>query len=224
MPDPAAPLLSALAQLDDPAFMRPVLHGVAWSTLAFVLLGGGIGWWVHGALSQVAWLGPVLGVAAAGLAAMFLFLPLATAIASLFIDGVAAAVEHRYYPWLSPADPAPLGEQVIDGLALGLRVLLLQCVALVLAFILPGIGLVLGWAVAAWAVGRGLFVAVAMRRLDRRGAIAAYAANRWAVLLQGALIAAAGLVPVVNLFAVVLGAAAMVHVLHGRRVVTPGPP
>jgi CysZ protein len=217
------PAFRALAQLDDPALLRPVLHGVAWSALAFVLLGGGIGWWVHDALTQADWLGPVLGVIAAILAAMFLFLPLATAIAALFVDGVAAAVEHRWYPWLPEAAPAPLGEQVIDGLALGFRVLLLQCVALLLAIFLPGIGLILGWAISAWAIGRGLFVTVAMRRLDRRSALAAWRANRLPALAQGALIAAAGLVPLVNLFAVVLGTAAMVHVLHGRRVVTPGP-
>lgn len=218
------PAFRALSQLDDRAFLWPVLHGVFWSALGFALLGGGIGWWVHDALTQAAWLGPVLGGLAAGLAAAFLFLPLATAIASLFIDGVAAAVERRDYPWLAPARPAPLGEQIMDGLALGLRVLLLQCVALALALILPGIGLVLGWAVAAWAVGRGLFVAVAMRRLDRRAALAAYRAHRPAVLLQGALVAAASVVPLLNLFAPVLGAAAMVHVLHGARVVTPARP
>lgn len=207
----------ALAQLDDPAFLRPVLHGVLWSALAFLLLGTGIGWWAHGALTQVSWLGPILGAIAAALAAAFLFLPLATAIASLFVDGVAEAVERRHYPWLAPAAPAPLGEQIMDGVALGLRVLLLQCVALLLALVLPGIGLVLGWAVAAWAVGRGLFVAVAMRRLDRRDAVAAYRRHRGAVLLQGALVAAASLVPLLNLFAAVLGAAAMVHVLNASR-------
>jgi uncharacterized protein involved in cysteine biosynthesis len=218
------PAFRALSQLDDPAFLWPVLHGVFWSALAFVLLGGGIGWWAHDMLTQASWAGPILGVAAAGLAAAFLFLPLATAIASLFIDGVAAAVERRHYGWLSAARPAPLGEQIMDGIGLGLRVLLLQCLALLLALLLPGIGLALGWAVAAWAVGRGLFVAVAMRRLDRRAALAAYRAHRPAVLLQGALVAAASLVPVLNLFAAVLGAAAMVHVLHGARVVTPARP
>ncbi len=218
------PAFRALSQLNDPAFLRPVLHGVMWSALAFVVLGTGIGWWAHDALTQVSWLGPILGAIAAALAATFLFLPLATAIASLFIDGVAEAVERRDYPWLPPADPAPLGEQILDGIGLGLRVLLLQCVALLLAIVLPGIGLVLGWAVAAWAVGRGLFVAVAMRRLDRPAALAAYRARRPAVLLQGALVAAASLVPVLNLFAAVLGAAAMVHVLHTPRVVTPARP
>lgn len=216
---PLDPPLRALAQMDDRNFVTPVLHGVGWSALAFILLAGGIGWGAGEYLSQpgwLSWLGPVLGVVVAGIGAMFLFLPLATAIAALFIDRVAASVEARFYPWLPEATPAPLGEQVIDGLALGLRVLGLQCVALVLAFLLPGVGLVLGWAISAWAVGRGLFVAVAMRRLDRRGALAAYRANRGAVLMQGALIAAAGLVPVVNLFAVVLGTAAMVHVLYGR--------
>ena len=72
----------------------------------------------------------------------------------------------------------------------------------------------IGWAVAAFAVGRGLFVAVAMRRMDRPAALALYASRRPAVLAQGALVVAASLVPLLNLLAPVLGIAAMVHVLH----------
>ena len=151
------------------------------------------------------------------------FVPVATTIASLFSDRIAAAVERHYYPALRQARPAAVMAQAWDGIALGLQVLGLQIVAVLLALLLPGPGLALGWAVAAWAIGRGLFVAVAMRRMDRAAAVALYARHRAAVLAQGAIMAAAGLVPFVNLVAPVLAVAAMVHVLHApaSRVVPP---
>jgi CysZ protein len=92
-------------------------------------------------------------------------------------------------------------------------VLLLNIVALLLAFLIPGIGLVLGWMIAAYAIGRGLFVAVAMRRMPREVAESAYAAHRFTVLLTGGVLAAAAYVPFANLLIPVIGVAAMVHVL-----------
>ena len=79
----------------------------------------------------------------------------------------------------------------------------------------------LGWFVASWAVGRGLFMPVAMLRMDRATASALYRRDRPIVLVQGALLTAAGLVPVLNILAPILGVAAMVHVLHRRTVVPP---
>ena len=57
--------------------------------------------------------------------------------------------------------------QIWDGLALGFRVLVLQVLALVLALLLPGARPGARLADRGWAIGRGLFVAVAMRRMDR---------------------------------------------------------
>ncbi|MBU6498968.1 MAG: EI24 domain-containing protein [Rhodospirillales bacterium] len=221
----AAPL-RALSQLDDRAFLGVLLHSLIWSTLAFAALTIGVVWGVHAWLASHAvwaWLAALLGGAGAALLALVLFLPVAGLIASLFLERIAAAVERRFYPNLPPATPAPLAQQIGDGIALGLRVFGLQIAALLLALLLPGVGLVLGWLVAAWAIGRGLFVAVAMRRMSRADATALYRRRRLAVLGQGGLMSAASLVPIANLLVPVLGTAAMVHVLHappagGRRM------
>ena len=58
--------------------------------------------------------------------------------------------------------------------------------------------------------GRGLKIF----RMDRRDAMALYESCRLSVTIQGALIAAASLVPGVNLVVPVLGTAAMVHIFH----------
>jgi uncharacterized protein involved in cysteine biosynthesis len=104
-------------------------------------------------------------------------------------------------------------EQAWDGIAVALRVLLLSVVALVLALLIPGVGLVLGWFISAYAIGRGLFVAVAMRRMPRDAAESLYTARRTSVLLTGGVLATATYVPFVNLLIPVIGVAAMVHVL-----------
>ena len=211
------PILRAIQQLDDPALLGAILWSVAISAAVFIVLGGA------GALAFQAWvltdgsglwLGSLLGVILAIAAALLLFVPVTVVVASLFADQVAAAVEAAHYPDLPPARPAVLAAQIWDGLALGLRVLLMQVLALALSLLLPGVGLIGGFAIAAWAMGRGLFLAVAMRRMTRAEATAVYRRRRWRVVGQGGLIAVASMVPLANLIAPVLGIAALVHVLH----------
>lgn len=211
-----APLARALSQLDDRVFLGVVLRSLLWSAAAFAALHLGAVWAVHRVLDwhgPLAWAGDILGSIGASLLAMWLFLPLAAVIGTLYFDRIAAAVERRFYPWLPPPEGAPLWDQMWDGIALGLRVLLLQCLALLLAFLIPGVGLLLGWLIAAYGFGRGVFVAVAMRRMPRHHAEYLYRTSRLAVLVQGAVMVLAGTVPIMNLFVPVLGTAAMVHVL-----------
>ena len=98
-------------------------------------------------------------------------------------------MDRRFYPGLPVPRGAPIAAQLWDGLALGARVLALNLIGLILAILLPGVGALLAWAIAAWALGRGLFVAVAMRRLGLTEARAAYRGRRGAVLIQGAALA-----------------------------------
>jgi uncharacterized protein involved in cysteine biosynthesis len=98
---------------------------------------------------------------------------------------------------------------------LALRVLLFNAVALLLALLpVPGIGLALALLVSGWALGRGLFMAVAMRRMTRMAAQALYRRNRVAVLLPGLLLAAAASAPGLNLLVPLVGTATMVHVCN----------
>jgi CysZ protein len=213
---PLAPMLRAVSQLDDPVLLGVVVRSAAWAAALFVALALAVRHEAHLLLGMKFWLADLLGGIGAAVLAYVLFLPVAGVLASLFAERVAAAVERRFYPGLPPARPAPLGAQIWDGLALGVRVLLLQIASVLLAPLL-GISLPLGWAIAAWAIGRGLFVAVAMRRMRRDQALALYRSSRPAVLFQGVLIAAGSLIPLANLLVPVLGVAAMVHVLHARH-------
>jgi CysZ protein len=211
-----APMRRALAQLDDPVFLGVVVRSLVWSVLAFVVLLVVAIWSVHHLFALQGWLAwgaDLLGGLGAGLLAFWLFFPVAAVIGTLFIERIARAVERRFYPSLPEARGASLAAQMWDGLAVGARILLLNAVALVLAVFLPGVGLLLAWAIGAFAIGRGLFVAVAMRRMSRPEAEALYRRERPVVLAQGAVLALAGYVPILNLLLPMIGTAAMVHVL-----------
>ena len=177
------PLTRAVSQLTDPALVGVLWRSVLFSALFFaVILAGAIGAVHHFAAGHgiLAWALDALGSVAAAVLAMWLFLPVAATIGALYFERIARAVERRFYPSLPPAHAAPVMEQIWDSVAVGLRVLGLNVLALLLTLFLPGIGLPIGWAVASWAIGRGLFVAVAMRRLNRPDAEALCARSaRW---------------------------------------------
>ncbi len=216
----ASALLRAIRQAGDPAFLRVLVLSAVLSLVCFGLLTAGIAWGLHrllaghGAFADAA---AVLGGAGSLLLALWLFLPVAAAIASLFLEPICAAVERRFYPGLPAPVGAPLMVQIGDGVGLGLRILGLTVLSLVLALLVPGIGIVLGWLVNGWAIGRGLFVAVAMRRMSRGEALALYRASRLSVLPEGGVLAVAGSAPLINLLVPVLGTAAMVHLVERAR-------
>ena len=210
------PLSRALSQLSDPALSGVVWRSVLFSAFFFtVILVGMIGAVHHfvAAHGVLLWVLDALGSIAAAVLAMWLFLPVAAAIGTLYFERIARAVERRFYPALPPAQPAPVLDQLRVGIGVGLRVLGLNVLALLLTLLLPGIGLPIGWAIASWAIGRGLFVAVAMRRLNRSDAETLYRSVRPVVLAQGGAMAAAAYFPLLNLLIPVVGTAAMVHVL-----------
>ncbi len=220
-----APIARAVGQIGDRVFLTVVAQSLGLSALVFFALHAAAIGIVHGMLAwhgPLAWLADLLGSLAASALALWLFLPLAAIIASLFLNPIAAAVEARWYPHLPPAAGASVMSQIGVSLTFGLRVLALNILALLLVLLLPGPGLLLGWAVAAYGLGRGLFLAVAMRRMTRTAAEQVYGAGRWAILAQGAAMALSGTVPLLNLLIPVIGTAAMVHVLD-RTVAGMGP-
>jgi CysZ protein len=219
-----SPLARALAQLDDRIFVGVVARSVAWSAACFVLLHLATVGAVHHLLNLHGWIGwaaDLLGGIGASLLALWLFLPVAAAIGTLYIDRIARAVERRYYPFLPPPRGASTAAQIWDAISVGARILLLSVLALILALIIPGIGLVLAWIIGGYAIGRGLFAAVAMRRMPRAAAEALYRRARPVVLAQGCIMALAGYVPILNLLIPVIGTAAMVHVLDLALAATP---
>lgn len=211
-----SPLARAVAQFDDPVFLGVLLRSLLWAAACFVALHVAAIWAVHRLLNLhglLGWLTDLIGGIGASLLALWLFLPVAAMIGTLYIERVARAVERRHYPTLPPAIGAPLAAQLWDAIGIAARILLLNVLALIAALMLPGAGLILAWIIGGYAIGRGLFAAVAMRRMPRFAARALYRRARPAILTQGCVLALAGYVPVLNLLIPVIGTAAMVHVL-----------
>jgi len=211
-----APLARALGQLGDPVFLGVVVRSVLWAAACFIALHVAVVWSIHRLLDLHGWLGwaaDIVGGIGASLLALWLFLPVAAIIGTLYIDRIAAAVERRHFPGLPPPRGAPIASQVWDALSVAGRILLLNVLALLAALVLPGAGLVLAWIIGGYAIGRGLFAAVAMRRMPRPAAEMLYRRVRPAVLAQGCILALAGYLPLLNLLIPVVGIAAMVHVL-----------
>jgi CysZ protein len=213
------PLFRAVSQLNDPAFLGVVWRSLAMSLVAFLALLAGSVWLVEDWVGQGGWLGWLLGLAG-GLGvlalAVWLFVPVALLIATLYVDRIAAAVERRFYPGLPRPIGAPMAEQAWDGAVLGAQVLVLEILSLIASVLLPGVGLILGWVITGWAIGRGLFVSVAMRRMSRPEALDVYARRRLAVVVPGIGLALASTFPPLNLLVPVVGIAAMVHVFNLR--------
>jgi CysZ protein len=213
------PLIRAVSQLNDRVFLGVVWRSLALSVLAFLALLGGSVWLVAELVGQGGWLGWLAGIAGGLgvlLVAVWLFVPVALLIATLYVDRIASAVERRFYPGLPAPAGAPLTEQTWDGVVLGMQVLVLQVFTLVASLALPGVGLALGWVVTGWAIGRGLFVAVAMRRMPRPQALQAYERRRLKAVAPGIALALASTLRPLNLLVPVVGIAALVHVLQER--------
>ena len=215
-----AALLLTLRQVTDPAFLGPLVKGFLAALLAFLLLAALVAWGIGALAGGSGWLAG-LAAAAGGLAtlslAIWLFVPVMLALAGLFLDPVAAAVERRFYPGLPPAaGGASLAAQTRFNIGLALRMGALALLALPFGFLAPPLGAALLWMVSTIGLGHGLFEGVAQRRMS----VAAARALRWRreprVLAAGGLLAAMALVPVLNLLVPVLGTALMTHLLHRK--------
>ena len=212
----------ALGQLADRRILAVLGKSVALTLTAFAVLGVGL-WFAIGLWQPTDGNGGFLSALLVGLVLIvslwFLFRFVALAILQLFGDEIVRAVEARHYP-AAAASARALGwrEEVRVGLRSLGRSLGYNLLALPAALLLSvtGIGSVLVFAaVNAVLLGRELTEMVALRHRDEAGnAPLPGFAMRTAL---GGVVVALFLVPVVNLLAPVLGAAAATHIVHRGR-------
>lgn len=221
--------LRTLGQLGDTRFRRVLLLGIV-LTLAllvgacaavFVLLQ-----WMFGPeatlplFGPVSWLGDFLSWTSLFVMlalSIFLMIPVASAITSMFLEDVADAVEDRHYAHLSPATPVPFGEALRDtvsflGVLIGANIMALFLYAIfspLTPFIFYGMN--------GYLLGREYFTLVAMRREGRAGARRMLRENSLTIWAAGILMAVPLTVPVMNLVIPILGAASFTHIYHGLR-------
>ncbi len=216
----------SIAQMGDPRFRKVLFLGIA---LTIALLAGFYALFltimneaIDGSISlpiigEVTWIGDLLGWGSLFLMlflSTFLMVPVASAITSLFLDEVAAAVEAKHYPHLPAAKPTPFYESIRDtlnflGILIGANI-----VAILLYMMLPFAAIFIFWALNGFLLGREYFQIAAMRRLGREGAKQARKENFAMIWLAGCLMALPLTVPLLNLFIPILGAATFTHLFH----------
>lgn len=222
--------IKALEQLPDPRFLKVVLIGIAgavaalavlWSVVAWALgqiaweelwLIGGLVTWMGEFADEVGWLSFAIG---AGGLTWLLFPVTAVAVISLMLDWICEAVEAKHYPERAETGrDQPILEALFGALQfLGVTVLvnLIALPVYLLLLLLFGTGAFLFLLVNGYLVGREFFELVAARRMPLRPAKRLRKAYSGKFILFGLLSVLLMSIPVVNLIAPVLVAAAMVH-------------
>lgn len=217
---------AALGQIGDPRFRRVLFLGIA-LTLALLVAAYagflGLLQWTLGEEVVLPLIGPVTWVTdlltwssllVMIIMSMFLMVPVASAITSMFLDEVANAVEDKHYPHLPPAAPVPFAEALRDtinfmGVLIGANTL-----ALILYLIFSPFALFIFWALNGFLLGREYFTLAAMRREGRVAARALRRKHFVTIWAAGILMAMPLSVPLLNLAIPILGAATFTHLYH----------
>lgn len=224
---------SALGQIGDPKFRAVLLRGVG---LTILLLGlacaGAISLinWLSGSeislpfVGAVPWLNDVLnysGIVLVLILPVFLMVPVASAITSIFLDEVAQAVEDKHFPALPPARRIPVSEALLDGLSFLGVLIVANLLALILYAIFTPFAPFIFWAMNGFLLGREYFTLAAMRRIGRDGARQLRARHSTTIWVAGTLMAIPLSIPLLNLVIPILGAATFTHIFHavsGQKV------
>lgn len=149
--------------------------------------------------------------------AFFLGAPVAAIFASLYLNGIARAVERKYYPADAPAPGAPLLPSILVALRLLGWILVLSLALLPIDVAVPPVGSLATLGVNGWLLGREYFELAALRHLPRAKVDAMRRRHGAAVLGAGFLIAVLAEIPVVDFIAPLFGAALMVHVFKNLQ-------
>ena len=216
----------ALGQLSDPRFRRVFFTGVGLALALLIGATAGFAWFIDWItpedvwlpiLGEVRWVNDLLSWGGAFLLAflsIFLMVPVASAITSMFLDDVADAVEAQHYPGLPPVNRVSFGDGLRDtvnflGVLIGANVF-----AIILYIFFAPFALFIFWGLNGFLLGREYFTLAAMRRVGRKEAKRLRRKHMFTLWAAGILMAMPLSVPLVNLLIPILGAATFTHLFH----------
>lgn len=218
--------LLTLGQLGDRRFRRVLLLGIGLGLALLVAFFAALMWLLNyfvgpeatlPFIGEVTWLNDLVSWTALFsmiVLSVFLMVPVASAITSLFLDDVADAVEERHYPHLPRAERVPFWDAVRDtvnflGVLIGANLL-----AFVLYAFFAPFALFIFWGLNGFLLGREYFTLAAMRREGRAGAKALRKRHFGKIWIAGILMAMPLSLPLINLVIPILGAATFTHLYH----------
>ncbi|QBF30953.1 EI24 domain-containing protein [Thalassococcus sp. S3] len=217
---------AALGQIGDPRFRRVLWLGIGLTLALLIAVTYGAVALLQALIDEntllfgrlsLQWLDTLLGwswLILLPVLSIFLMVPVASAITSMFLDEVAQAVEDRHYPNL----PTVSGVSILDGLRdtisfLGVLILA-NLLALVLYVLFSPAAPFIFWGLNGFLLGREYFTLAAMRRVGRVRARELRSAHSGTIWVGGILMAIPLSIPVVNLLIPILGAATFTHIYH----------
>jgi CysZ protein len=207
----------AFQELFTPPFRAVLVKSVAFTIGLLALLIVGVEWtfshfvqWPDWIETTIEWLGGLALV----VGSIFLIPAVASLVAGLYLDDIAAQVERTQFP----ADPPGRELSALQAIWLALKfffvVLLVNIVALFL-LVIPGVNLIAFYLGNGYLLGREYFELAAMRHLSPAGAKKLRKSNRLTVLLCGLIIAGLASVPILNLVTPLFATAFMVRIYKG---------
>lgn len=205
----------ALKEILSPPFRGVLLKSLAltvgllaalWALLARMIAAWvDLPWpWADAAISILSGIGLIVGLA-------FLVAPVTALFAGLFLDEIAETVERTRYPGDPVGRPLPLARSLIMSLKFLGVVLLVNAVALPLAF-LVGFGFLVFLIANAYLLGREYFELAALRHHDGATARAMRVRHAATIFIAGLIVAGFIAVPFLNLLGPLFATAFMVHV------------
>ncbi|GFE50592.1 membrane protein [Roseobacter cerasinus] len=232
-------LFTALGQMTDPRFRGVLLTGLGLTIALLIAASVGVVWLVGGLvgdttsiwlIGEVTWVQDLVSWGSALVLlvlSVFLMIPVASAITSMFLETVAQAVEDKHYPHLPAATPVPFGDALRDtvnflGVLIAANVLALVVYLILIATVaLAPVAPVVFWALNGFLLGREYFTLAAARRVGRQEAKQLRARHSGTIWLAGTLMAIPLTIPILNLVIPILGAATFTHLFH---LLAPQPP
>ena len=161
---------------------------------------------VAGLIGDQSWLGSLVnigGILFTIALSVWLMVPVASAIITLFLDEVAQAIEEQYYPHLPKQTAAKLQGQILVSINFLGLLILANIGTLILSLILPFLAPFVFWA--------------AMRRLPHAQAHALFQNHQGSIWIAGTLMAIPLTMPLVGLFIPILDAATFTHQFERLR-------
>ena len=217
---------AALGQIGDRRFRRVLILGIVLTiALLIAVYAAFLGFlqWSVGdeatlpLVGQVSWLKDLLTWSSLGvmlILSVFLMVPVASAITSMFLEDVADAVEERHYPELPPAPRTPFMDGVKDTISFLGVIIIANVIALFVYAIFAPFALFIFWGLNGYLLGREYFTLAAMRRIGRDGAKAMRNKHFLTIWAAGILMAMPLSVPLVNLVVPIIGAATFTHIFN----------
>ncbi len=217
---------AALGQIGDPKFRAVLLRGIGLTVALLIAACAGAIWLINRLsgdeislpwIGAVPWLNDVLnysGIFVVLILPVFLMMPVASAITSLFLEEVAQAVEDKHYPTLPAVPGIPFNEGLRDAVSFMGVLVVANLLALILYAMFPPLAPFIFWAMNGFLLGREYFTLAAMRRIGRDGARKLRAKHSATIWLAGTLMAIPLSVPLVNLVIPILGVATFTHIYH----------